>query len=227
MLHLVQKDGLHLRHASERIRDIHTIVFAAVQTTGLALRFASTALQKDAKIVCAAVSTDGMALQYVIGGCHGAVEAALRENGAAVQFVEEVTKEMAVLAVTHTCTALGYVGDVFCDDEDMVVAAVSQCGALLHLASKRLQACESVVCAAVVKGGGCGAGGHPDVVEQVGQGVRGSGGQGRASRSLAFLPCLVTESRICRGQPFLPLTCGPSTRRLQASYNSSGPMCCC
>ena len=167
MLHLVQKDGLHLRHASKRIRDIHTIVFAAVQTTGLALRFASTALQKDAKIVCAAVSTDGMALQYVIGGCHGAVEAALKENGAAVQFVEEVTKEMAVLAVTHTCTALGYVGDVFCDDEDVVVAAVSQCGALLHLASKRLQACESVVRAAVVKGGGCGAGGHPDVVEQV------------------------------------------------------------
>ena len=27
MLHLVQKDGLHLRHASERIRGIHTIVF--------------------------------------------------------------------------------------------------------------------------------------------------------------------------------------------------------
>ena len=73
----------------------------------------------------------------------------------------------------------------FCDDEDVVVAAVSQCGALLHLASKRLQACESVVRAAMVKGGGCGAGGRPDVVEQVvhdvqraevlatGQGVRG------------------------------------------------------
>jgi hypothetical protein len=64
LLAAVQRDGLALRYASDKLKDDKDIVLAAVKNNGLALRFASDCLKDTLVVARAAVENNGMALIY-------------------------------------------------------------------------------------------------------------------------------------------------------------------
>jgi CxxC motif-containing protein len=60
----VQKDGLSLQFASDRLKDDKAIVLTAVNQNGRSLEYASDRLKDNEEIVLSAVKRDGTALQY-------------------------------------------------------------------------------------------------------------------------------------------------------------------
>lgn len=62
----VQKDGLYLKYASDRLKDDLETVKLAVQQNGLALQFVSDRLKKNRDVVRLAIQQNGLALQYAL-----------------------------------------------------------------------------------------------------------------------------------------------------------------
>jgi D-lyxose ketol-isomerase len=62
----VQKDGLYLKNASNRLKNDPETVKLAVQQNGLALQFASDFVKQRREIVRLAVKQNGLALQYAL-----------------------------------------------------------------------------------------------------------------------------------------------------------------
>ena len=61
---LVLKNGLTLEYASERLKDIDSIVETAVQNNGLSLEFASAELRNDKNIVLKAIKQNPKAIEF-------------------------------------------------------------------------------------------------------------------------------------------------------------------
>ena len=63
-LEAVRRDGGELRHCSEYLRSIRSVVVAAVEHHGQALQYASDTLRDDEAVVLAAVAEDAFALKW-------------------------------------------------------------------------------------------------------------------------------------------------------------------
>lgn len=127
---LIEKNGMNLKDASERIRADETIVLSAVQRDGLALEFAGEKLKKNERIVMIAVQNDGMALQFA--------DESLKDNEAIV-----------MAAVQNNPLSLRFAGPSVKNNIKIVMAAIQKDGRAVAFAGEQLKANLKIAIAAL------------------------------------------------------------------------------
>ena len=144
MIVAVEKDGLALQYAAEKLRGKKQVVLAAVKNNGLALAFATEELQLDDKIVEAAVKNNGLALEFYKGETRSSkiTEAAVKQNGLALKFAtgfDGFNETIAKAAIEENGLALEFVNDRMKNDKKIVKDAVRQDARAFQFASAELK----------------------------------------------------------------------------------------
>eukprot|EP00403_Amphidinium_massartii_P030630 CAMPEP_0178391844 /NCGR_PEP_ID=MMETSP0689_2-20121128/11373_1 /TAXON_ID=160604 /ORGANISM="Amphidinium massartii, Strain CS-259" /LENGTH=393 /DNA_ID=CAMNT_0020012401 /DNA_START=166 /DNA_END=1347 /DNA_ORIENTATION=+ len=169
ILAAVSQHGAALSYAPEDMRRDREVVLAAVTSSGAALRYADYSLCRDKEIVMAAVKQSRYALAYAgtrMRKDKQVILEAVRHFGTALEYADDsedgpmYDKQIVLAAVKNTPSALEFASppkeSAPCnlqDDFDIVLAAVSQDGMMLKLASERLRNHRSIVLAAVQQQG--------------------------------------------------------------------------
>ena len=123
VLKSVERDGITLKYASDRLKNKFSIVYKAVQNNGLALKYASDTL-KDHNYFLKKV-----------------VDEAVQENGLALQYASDRLKNeyyIVIYAVQENGLALQYASDRLKDNLTIVSEAINQNGLALQFASDRV-----------------------------------------------------------------------------------------
>lgn len=143
----VSSDGSLLEFVSDELRNDKEVVSAALAApwkpfenpyckNDSALKYASEQLRNDLKFVLPEISSNGYAIRYVSEDIRTAREGALTS----IQL--------------SSGGFLEFIADDFCNDRELVLAAVNRNGCMLEYASAELRNDKDVVLAAVNKNGG-------------------------------------------------------------------------
>jgi hypothetical protein len=157
---------------SDELRNDKDVVLAAVFSDGSLLEFASDELRNDWDVVSAALAAPwkpfespyfkkDSALKYASEQLRNDLKFVLPEinsNGYALRYVSEDIRTAREVALTVIQCGSGgffeFVADDFCNDREVVLAAVNRNGCMLEYASAELRNDKDVVLAAVNKNGG-------------------------------------------------------------------------
>ena len=119
-----------LCYASAKLRGDKEVVTTAVTNCWKALECASSELRSDKEIAMVAVTIHGLALRYASIQAPSGRQGNFRwQSRTPVEHWASLVggdKEVVTTAVTNCWIALEYASAEFCDDKDVVLAAVSQ-----------------------------------------------------------------------------------------------------
>lgn len=160
-LRAVKEDGTLLLVLPHDLRNNLQIVEQAIIETADALSFASDDLQNNPNIQklanyrSGALSLENPVLQTDTG-CRLMVEAAVRQDGLALEFASEALRgnyEIVLAAVAQHPWALKYASDTLRNNSEIVLTAVEQHGLALQYASDELRNNHDIVLYAVIQDG--------------------------------------------------------------------------
>jgi uncharacterized pyridoxamine 5'-phosphate oxidase family protein len=159
-----QNWGIALLYASPRLKNRKEFVLSSVKHIGKWLEDAPNEFKNNKEIVMAAVEQDGNALEFASSSlCNDKDVAQMAvEHGFSCgdnsEFAKLVpsklrnSRELALALVKHYGNDLGYVGN-FCDDKEIVRAAIRERASALQYASRRLRNDKKMVLEAVKSDG--------------------------------------------------------------------------
>jgi len=111
------------------------VVIAAVKNNGYALQFASLSLKEDKEVVMAAVRNDGSAIQFAgqLRFDHDVIKASFKNNMYALFYHHVMNnKELVVAAVSQMGSMIHHIPRHLHDDRDVVRAALKENGNLIR-----------------------------------------------------------------------------------------------
>ena len=157
VLAAVAKDGLSLEYVQGILRNDTAVVMAAVAQNGLSLIYAHEYHQADREVVITAVTQNGLALEYANHHLRADVQvviAAVAADGSSLKYADSKLKsnrQFVTDAVALSCASLLY--SEFRGDKEIVMTAVTGCGALLDYVTLEMREDKEVVMAAVAQDG--------------------------------------------------------------------------
>lgn len=146
VLAAVERDGLALERAAEKLRGDREVVETAVKDQGGALRYASEELRRDRDLVLAALEDDGCALEHAseeLRGDRGVAAAALHSNSFAMKALApglRSDRELILSAVQRNAFALEHASEELLADPSFLLAAVRRNALVLEELPRELRA---------------------------------------------------------------------------------------
>jgi len=155
----VQRNGLMLAHASERLRGERTIVLEAIRNQPKALQFASSDTQGDREIVLEAVNEDPAALNFAAPSLQADREVvfrAVQAGGQSLKFASQDLRadpDVVLAAMRSAWRALEFADPALHSDRSFMLRAVRVHGSALLHASRELKGDRELVLSAVRRSG--------------------------------------------------------------------------